>query len=129
MNSQDNIQDELRGLNSDLPASQNSTPFSVPEGYFEGLAGNILAKIKAGGAESATDEIASLSPLLAGISRDMPYAVPYQYFQSNIEDLPYVVGEDASSAILTLVERVTPYQVPTGYFANFPEQVLEKVAD
>jgi hypothetical protein len=129
MNSQDNIQDELRGLNSDLPASQNSTPFSVPEGYFEGLAGNILAKIKAAGAESATDEIASLSPLLAGISRNMPYAVPDQYFQSNIDDLPYVVGEDASSAILTLVERVTPYQVPTGYFANFPEQVLEKVAD
>jgi hypothetical protein len=129
MNNHNNIEDELRGLNSDLPSNSNSTPFSVPEGYFEGLAGSIMAKIKAGGNDNAGEEIASLSPLLAGISRSMPYAVPENYFQSNIEELPYIIGDDPQSAILTLVERVTPYQVPLGYFANFPEQVLEKVAD
>lgn len=128
MNSQDNIQDELRGLNSDLPSNSNSTPFSVPQGYFEGLAGSIMSKIKAGGGNAA-EEIASLSPLLSGISRTMPYAVPENYFQSNIDELPYLVGDDPQSAILTLVERVTPYEVPLGYFSNFPDKVLEKLAD
>ena len=129
MNSQDNIQDELRGLNSELPSNPNSTPFSVPDGYFEGLAGSIMAKIKTAEGTTAAEEIASLSPLLAGISRAMPYAVPEKYFQSTIDELPYLVGDDPRSAILTLVERVTPYQVPLGYFANFPDKVLEKLVD
>jgi hypothetical protein len=127
MNSQNNIHDELKGLNSDLPSSTDKTPYSVPEGYFDGLAGSILAKVK-GQEPSATEEIASLSPLLAGISRSMPYAVPYQYFKKSLEDLPVLMGKDPQSAILSLVERVTPYTVPVGYFANLPEQILERVA-
>jgi hypothetical protein len=129
MNSHNNIEDELRGLNSGLPAHPDKNPFSVPEGYFEGLAGSIMAKIKGVESVTASEEIASLSPLLAGISRNMPYAIPENYFQSNLDELPYMVGDDPQSAILTLIERVTPYQVPQGYFANFPDQVLEKLVD
>src|SRR6476660_2455240 len=125
MNSHNNIEDELRGLNSDLPAHPDKNTFSVPEGYFEGLAGSIMAKIKGVESASASEEIASLSPLLASISRNMPYAFPENYFQSNIDELPYMVGDDPQSAILSLIERVTPYQVPQGYFANFPDKVLE----
>ncbi|MGN6164523.1 MAG: hypothetical protein ACTHOF_08280 [Flavisolibacter sp.] len=126
MDNSDNIQDELRGLNSELP-SVDKTPFSVPEGYFAGLAGSVMAKIK--GAEApASTEIASLSPLLAGISRNMPYVVPAGYFQTTIEELPFLTGDDPRSAILSLVERVTPYEAPLGYFANLPDQVLEKVS-
>jgi hypothetical protein len=129
MNSHNNIEDELRGMNSDLPANPDKNPFSVPEGYFEGLAGSIMAKIKTGEGITAKEEIASLSPLLASISRSMPYEVPGNYFQSNIDELPYIVGDDPQSAILSLVERVTPYEVPFDYFTNFPGQVLEKVTD
>jgi hypothetical protein len=125
MNNRDNIQDELNGLNSNLPPKQN--PFSVPEGYFEGLAASVMAKIK-GREASARGEIAELSPLLAGISRTMPYAVPDGYFQTTIEELPFLTGEDPQSAILSLVERVTPYEVPTGYFANLPGQILERLS-
>ena len=127
MNSQNNINDELKDLNSGLPSSGDKNPYAVPEGYFEGLAGSILAKIKEQDAPAAA-EIASLSPLLAGISRKMPYSLPDQYFDKGLQDLPYLIGEDPHSAILDLVERVTPYTVPTGYFANLPDQVLEKVA-
>jgi len=128
MESWDNIPDELRDFNSGLPSASGPNPYSVPEGYFEGLAGSVMAKIKAQTALSAAEEIASLSPFLAGISRSMPYAVPDHYFQTTIEELPFLTGEDPQSAILSLVERVTPYQVPLGYFANLPEQILEKVA-
>lgn len=124
MDNRDNIQDELNGLNHSQPSSQN--PFSVPEGYFDGLATSIMAKIK-GQQASAVQEIAELSPLLAGISRDMPYTLPVNYFQTNLESLPFLTGEDPQSAILSLVERVTPYEVPLGYFANLPDRILGKV--
>jgi hypothetical protein len=127
MNSRDNIQDELNGLNSNLPSRSEQNPFSVPEGYFDGLAASVMAKIKGQQQVSATQEIAELSPLLYGISRTMPYAVPANYFQTTIEELPFLIGEDPKSAILTLVEGATPYEVPRGYFMDLPEQILERV--
>jgi hypothetical protein len=127
MNSRYNIQNELNDMDSHLPPSTGQTPFAVPDGYFEGLAASVMSKIK-GQEASASQEIAELSPLLAGISRSMPYAVPSGYFQTTIEELPFLTGEDPKSAILSLVERVTPYEVPSGYFDDLPELVLNKVA-
>src|SRR5689334_9713028 len=91
MNTPNNIQDELRDLNSELPAS-NGTPFSVPEGYFEGFAASVMNRIH-NPALSAAAEIAELSPLLSAISRTMPYQLPEGYFQSNIETLPAFTAE------------------------------------
>lgn len=127
MNSRDNIQNELNDMHSHLPSHTDQNPFAVPEGYFEGLAASVMSKIKGEQQPSASQEIAELSPLLAGISRSMPYALPSGYFQTTIEELPFLTGEDPNSAILSLVERITPYEVPTGYFDNLPEQVLSKV--
>ncbi len=128
MNTRDNIQDELNGLNSNLPSDSGQTPFSVPEGYFDGLAASVMAKIKAQPPVSARSEIAELSPLLAGLSRNMPYSVPAGYFQTTVAELPILTAEDPPSAILSLVERVTPYAVPAHYFDNLPESVLNKIA-
>src|SRR4029079_11307843 len=127
MSIRDNIQDELKGLDSNLPSAQNSTPYSVPEGYFEGFAASVLSRIKAQEAGSAAEEIASLSPLLASISRTMPYEVPGDYFQINIEVLPAITADTEESLILSFIEKEMPYEVPKGYFANFPEQVVEKI--
>jgi len=128
MNSQNNIEDELRGLNSDLPFNNNHGPFSVPEGYFEGLAGSILAKVKKEQPVTAREEIESLSPLLAGISRTMPYDVPVHYFESGIEQLPILTSENEESLILSFIDKSMPYEVPLGYFAGFPDKVLERIA-
>ena len=94
MNRRDHIQDELQGLNSSLPPEGNGTPFSVPQGYFEGLAASVLSRIKAEQAGSAAEEIAQLSPFLANISRKMPFEVPDQYFQTNIEVLPAIPADN-----------------------------------
>ena len=128
MNSQNNIEDELKGLNSDLPFKNNPGPFSVPEGYFEGLAGSILAKVKKEQPVSAREEIESLSPLLAGISRTMPFDVPEHYFENGIEQLPILTSENEESLILSFIDKSMPYEVPAGYFANFPDKVLEMVS-
>jgi hypothetical protein len=128
MNSRDHIQDELQGLNSSLPSAGNGTPFTVPDGYFEGLAASVLARIKADQV-SAAEEIARLSPLLAGISRTMPFQIPDHYFQTNIEVLPAITSEDEESLVLSFVDKEMPFEVPRGYFANLPEQVVDKVEE
>ena len=128
MNSRNTIQDELNELNSGLNTNSNNTPYSVPEGYFEGLAASVLAKIKGEMPVSASEEIAQLSPLLAGISRKSPYSVPDDYFQSNIDSLNTFTSESEESLVLSFIDKEMPHRVPTGYFANLPEQILEKVS-
>jgi hypothetical protein len=128
MNSRNTIQDELNELNSGLNSSFNN-PYSVPEGYFDGLAASVLEKIKGETPVSATEELVQLSPLLAGIPRKMPYTIPEDYFQSNIEGLKAFTSESEESLVLSFIEKEMPYEVPTGYFSNVPEQVLEKVSN
>lgn len=128
MNSRNTIQDELNELNSGLNSNSNN-PYSVPGGYFDGLAASVLAKVKGETPVSAMEELVQLSPFLAGISKEMPYAVPEDYFQSNIEGLKAFTSESEESLVLSFIEKEMPYEVPTGYFANVPEQVLEKVSN
>ena len=80
MNSRNTISAELKALDSQLSPGVNTNPYSVPDGYFEGLADRILARIKSDDV-SAEEEINSLSPLLAGLSRKMPFEVPADYFE------------------------------------------------
>jgi hypothetical protein len=128
MNSRNTIQDELNELNSGLN-SDSINPYSVPEGYFEGLAASVLAKIKVEASASAMEELMQLSPFLAGIPKKMPYAVPENYFLSNIESLKAFTSENEDSLVLSFIDKEMPYEVPTGYFANVPEQVLGKVSN
>lgn len=129
MNTGNNIQDELNELNSGLNPNSSKTPYSIPEGYFEGLAASVLAKVKGEAPVSASEEIGQLSPLLAGISRKLPFSLPEDYFQTNIEGLKAFTSESEESLILSFIDKEMPYEVPAGYFANVPEQVLEKVSD
>ena len=46
MTNQNNIQDELRSMNSELPVENSQNTFSVPQGYFDGLAASIITKVK-----------------------------------------------------------------------------------
>jgi len=128
MNNRNTIKDELNELNSKLDLNSGNTPYSVPEGYFEGLAGSVLAKIKGETPLSAAEEIAQLSPFLAGISKKPPYSFPENYFQSNIEGLKAFTCESEESLVLSFIDKEMPFEVPTGYFANLSEQVLEKIS-
>ena len=127
MENRKNIKDELKGLESSLPGESSPGPFSVPEGYFNNLAGNILSRIQEQQL-SARDEINSISPLLASIDRKMPYAVPQGYFEQSVDQLAILQSDDPKSAILELVERVTPYEVPYDYFDELPSRILRKVS-
>ena len=125
MTSQKHIQDELKSLESSLPFSNNQ-PFSVPEGYFDGLAATFLAKVKSSKA-SAEAELGELSPLLAGIPKITPYSVPFSYFEENIETVPNL-NQETESPVLSYVGKELPYSVPQDYFENLAEQVLSKIS-
>lgn len=126
MTDQNNIQDELRDLNSGLPGNNSPTPFSVPDGYFDGLAASILAKVK-GQSATAAEELNELSPLLASLSKQMPYKLPAGYFEDNLLALPAFMQE-SESPVLAAVGKELPYTVPQGYFDQLPQQVLAAVS-
>lgn len=131
MSNQHHIQDELRDMNSELPHSGAPNPLSVPEGYFDGLASSILDRIKGGTAANPSEaaaETAALSPLLASLSRQMPYSLPEGYFGQTVSDLPLLVREEESSPVLQAIGREMPYAVPQGYFDDLAETVLRKAA-
>ncbi|HUC80388.1 MAG TPA: hypothetical protein VMR70_05695 [Flavisolibacter sp.] len=124
MRSQKHIQDELHRLGSGLPVNNNQ-PFTVPEGYFESLADGILAKIKATEG-SVQSELQELSPLLAGISKQTPYAVPPSYFDDNIIGAG-ILEQETASPVLDAIGKTMPYTTPEGYFENLPNEIVKSV--
>lgn len=125
MSNRNTIQDELRNLGSALPVT-NSPSFSVPENYFDGLAAVVLAKVKSSEPADAASELNDLSPLLAGVSKTMPFSVPSSYFEKNLQTTP-ALEEEIESTVFAAVGKTLPYGVPENYFDNLPEQVLAKV--
>lgn len=128
MNSRTHIQSELKQMNSSLPFDVKMPVFDVPESYFEGFADAVLAKIKGQQAVSVTDELESITPLLAGIPRNMPYSVPDNYFNNVIQNLPQLTQEEDELPKMLAGAQKMPYEVPSGYFEQLPQQVLGRVA-
>ncbi|MDQ6609443.1 MAG: hypothetical protein M3Y85_06455, partial [Bacteroidota bacterium] len=113
MNSHKHIQNELRRHNSGLPFNNNQ-PFSVPEGYFEGLSASVLAKVKSSISPVQT-ELGELSPLLAGIPKITPYSVPFFYFEQNTEIIPDF-SKEPDIHFLREAGKTLPYTIPQDYF-------------
>jgi hypothetical protein len=104
--------------------------FNVPDGYFEGFAEGLLARIKAGAGkpgalstdpsaftrESAASELAALSPLLAQLRPLGTYSLPEGYFEE-------------ISPLLTIAREANPYTVPEEYFHQFPSAIAESTID
>lgn len=110
---------------ADLP---KSLTFSVPEGYFDNFASRVLDRIKAGAhgsqegdasapipalfmGESATEELARISPIVSRITRENPYRLPEGYFAE-------------VSPILSVLKDKTTYLVPEGYFDYLPAAAM-----
>lgn len=125
MNSRIEIHRELEQLNSSLPLNAKMPVFDLPQGYFENFASAVLAIVKGNTAESASEELAALSPLLAGLPRQTPFAIPENYFHENL--VPPVTAAEELPAWMHQA-RTMPHAVPAGYFDNFSAAVLQQVA-
>jgi hypothetical protein len=123
MSNINDIKAELESLGSSLPFPAD-VPLSLPDGYFEGFPAAMLAKIKADPL-TAAEETAAVAPLLAGLSKKMPYSLPADYFTANLSGLSELIAEDATPSF---GKTAQPYSVPTGYFDALPTSIMARVA-
>lgn len=140
MTQRDSILQELRDLHSSLATAAIQQVYSVPDGYFNGLAEQVLRRIRAVEAGNAAEELRELSPLLHELDRAMPFSIPVGYFES-IESTALGIASVNSqspaeelaslSPLLSGLKKEMPYTVPTGYFqdvASMPQTKSERSA-
>jgi len=131
---------ELADLGSDLKDHNPQNIYAVPAGYFEGLADQILNRIKALEATDAKEELTYLSPLLSNVSKETPYTVPAGFFQSLSDDVLKKISEHEDhqtseeeigslSPLLGSLKNKNPYTVPSGYFDTLETKVVRQRAD
>lgn len=129
MTQKDNILQELKELDSRLADVVLQNIYTVPAGYFDNLAEQVLARIKAMQASNAADELNALSPQLGKVSREMPYSIPKDYFATlsdNVLKTIHTAGLSAKdelaaiSPLLSSLKKENPYHIPEGYFESLP---------
>jgi hypothetical protein len=125
-----NILQELRELQSSLINASLQPVYHVPAGYFEGLAEQVMARIRALEAENALEE---LFPVLDTIPATMPLAVPAGYFDNLADQVLNRIKALESSetdelpAILSGISRTMPNAVPAGYFDGVAASAIESI--
>ncbi len=135
----DNILKELSELQSILASAQPQKTFSAPEGYFDGLSGDVLKRIKAMEAGDASKEISILSPLLSRITNKNPYTVSSGYFNSLEENISKAIHEpeisekpgkelETLSPLLSGIGKQMPYHVSEDYFENIGSSVTSRLS-
>lgn len=83
-----------------LPVTNTSKKiYSLPQDYFNGLAENILQKVKE--KNSFDEELATLSPLLSSIPKSNVYTVPQNYFAKQIFSRPEISQQPAKIISIT----------------------------
>jgi hypothetical protein len=117
-----------------LPAKKDN-PYQVPQGYFDNFATSVLQRIKADEAQSAKEELETLSPLLSGLGKKMPFSTPDNFFEELSDNA--VAGAKAIDFVNVELENLSPlmsslknkqvYEAPAGYFDQLPQQILQKV--
>jgi hypothetical protein len=132
----DNILKELTELNSNLGTVTSQNVYVVPEGYFEGLAANVIARIKAIKAVNAAEELSLISPFLSGLSKKIPYSVPGDYFNSIQKNNQFPVTEtdklsakdelEMLSPLLSNMSKEIPFTVPQDYFETLTDRTETK---
>lgn len=133
MTQKENILQELNELKSTLATVNPQNVYTIPVGYFDGLAAQVLNRIKALEAKNAVEELGYLSPSLNNISRQIPYTVPGGYFEGLAERAMELVREsndyqtakeeiETLSPLLSGLKKTMPYSFPQGYFESLGEK-------
>ena len=135
MAQRDNILQELRELQSSLVDASLQDTYSVPSGYFETLAEQVLQRIRKLEVENGFEE---LFPVLDTVSAKMLFAVPAGYFDGLADQVLNRVKtletENASreinnlSSLLASISKEMPFTVPAGYFDGIADTMIEMVA-
>lgn len=94
---------------------------STPEGYFEQLPEQILLRVRT---LAVQEELETLSPLLAGAPKALPFSVSASYFTT----LPTQILHKINTQELAELPRITPLSAPAAaYFEQLPHQIMQAV--
>ncbi len=116
MNQPDNILKELRELSPAVAGINRINVFTVPDGYFESLAGILLIRT------AAEDSTKGAMP-----------SVPVGYFENLADNILLRIKKEVPqetalvSELLAGIGRKNIYTVPAGYFETLPAQMLERI--
>jgi hypothetical protein len=124
-----NILSELQAISPEVARIGRQLPYEVPAGYFEGLAAQVMQRIR--------EEEAALPPVLQQAGTN-PYSVPAGYFDQlagNIlarvkaSDNGLTAQEELSmlSPLLSKLDKKMPFQAPAGYFSDLSDNVVSGV--
>ncbi len=109
--------------------------FDLPSSYFSQFPQAMMARIKAAAAESGAEELEILSPLLSGMNRKAPFAIPAGYFSelpdnlvSGMQAVEFVKEElEELSPMLAGLRHINSFALPQGYFDGLATSVLDRV--
>jgi len=137
MTNRNDILNELKELGSNLSVTPFENIYTVPTGYFEGFASQMLARVKAMDSVDAKDELSHLSPFLSSVSKATPFTTPVGYFDGLEERMLNAVRVstdyqttdeelESLSPLLQGLKKENPYTVPQGYFENLSAPVVQQ---
>ena len=128
MDNRTTILNELKELSPVLANIGREVPYTVPAGYFDSLAGNMLLKINEEKTENGS---------LPNISKTPVYEVPAGYFDSLAGNILNRVKAAAAaspaeelaflSPVLSRLEKKSPFSTPEGYFTDLSDNVVSGV--
>jgi hypothetical protein len=115
--------------------NQNS---DVPPGYFDGLASNIMARIKADNIMETTAIPGNDAGLLAGIGNKNVYSVPDGYFDGLSTAISNRIKTESSGTVLSETNNISSlvagigntnvFTVPDGYFDKLAGSISRDIA-
>lgn len=79
--------------------------------------------------EDILNELMQISPAVANIGNQVPYAVPVGYFDtlSDVILARVIAGGNEESAVMSVAGKSSPFTVPDGYFEKLSDSVLAKI--
>ncbi len=122
------ILSELKEISPVLAALDRSAVYPVPDGYFDGLAAQVLLRI-------ALDEKSGADPRPA-FTQTSPYQVSAAYFDALPDKILQRIKAQESAAIdeigslsplLQQLKDKNPFSIPEGYFNDFSENMVSGV--
>jgi hypothetical protein len=121
-----NILNELQAISPEVARINRQLPYQVPAGYFDGLATQVMERIRA--------EEAALPPVLQGVTAN-PFTVPAGYFDNLADSILQRVKASGDtltaqeelavlSPLLSKLDKKLPFEAPAGYFSDLTENVV-----
>lgn len=128
MEGKENILEELRQISVFVAEISRVTPYGLPEGYFEDLAGKVLVRIRAGEAPrnyGTANTFDLFQPDIINPTSDKDQTP--NNFRPEFAEPEFASPEAAAPELPASFSTNPVYSVPSGYFEGFAEKLMGRI--